>query len=97
MYLLKSPSGTYYTRLCFPKYLRSKDFPFDVKISLCAKERAIAVSRNAALIAKLHPTIHTLPSTVHFKDFKPTLDDVIIDVRGQFSKNTFQPLSSSPN
>ncbi|CAH1587623.1 tyrosine-type recombinase/integrase [Vibrio rotiferianus] len=97
MYLFKSPSGTYYTRLCFPKYLRSKGFPFDVKVSLCTKERAIAVSRNAALIAKLHPTIHTLPSTVHFKDFKPILDDVISDVRGQFSKNTSQPLNVSPS
>ncbi|MGD1335356.1 tyrosine-type recombinase/integrase [Vibrio harveyi] len=95
MYLFKSPSGIYYTRLCFPKYLRSKDFPFDVKISLCTKERAIAVSRNAALIAKLHPTIHTLPSAVHFKDFKPILDDVIIDVRGQFNKTISQPLSVS--
>ncbi|MDK9789744.1 hypothetical protein KI745_23590, partial [Vibrio sp. D421a] len=62
---------------------------------MCTKERAIAVSRNAALIAKLHPTIHTLPSAVHFKDFNPILDDVIIDVRGQFNKTISQPLSVS--
>ncbi|ORT50215.1 hypothetical protein ST37_09960 [Vibrio sp. qd031] len=95
MYLLKSPSGTYYTRLCFPKRLRNNDFPFDTKISLYTKHRTIAVARNAALIAKLHPTVHDLPIDTAFETFKPTLATIINDVRHCFNVEMHHQLPKS--
>jgi len=49
MYLFRAPNCTYYTRICLPKELRDRGFPFDLKISLLSKYRGEAVTRNASL------------------------------------------------
>jgi hypothetical protein len=46
IYIYRAPNNVYFTRICLSKYLRGKDFPFDVKVSLPTRDRAEAVIRN---------------------------------------------------
>ncbi|MFL0932941.1 tyrosine-type recombinase/integrase [Vibrio parahaemolyticus] len=84
MYLLKSPSGTYYTRLCLPKSLKIRGFPFDIKASLLTKERHIANYRNALIVAKLHPIVHNTPDATSLGEFNRQVSDIIDEVRDCF-------------
>lgn len=84
MYLFKSPSGTYYTRLCLPKALKIRGFPFDIKASLLTKERHIANYRNALIVAKLHPVVHNTPEGTSPDEFNRQVSDIIDEVRDCF-------------
>ena len=98
MYLFKSPSGTYYTRLCLPKYLKIKGFPFDIKASLLTKERHIANYRNALIVAKLHPIVHNTSNCLSLGEFNQQVSDIIDEVRGCFDSPSvpIQPRKSQP-
>ncbi|MGR5414706.1 tyrosine-type recombinase/integrase [Vibrio astriarenae] len=84
MYLLKSPSGTYYTRLCLPKALKIRGFPFDIKASLLTKDRHIANYRNALIVAKLHPIVHSTSNCTSLDEFTQQVSEVITEVRDCF-------------
>ncbi|MGR5069370.1 tyrosine-type recombinase/integrase [Vibrio alfacsensis] len=84
MYLFKSPSGTYYTRLCLPKALKIRGFPFDIKASLLTKERHIANYRNALIVAKLHPIVHNTSNCTSLDEFTQQVSEIIDEVRDCF-------------
>ncbi|EGQ8539266.1 tyrosine-type recombinase/integrase [Vibrio parahaemolyticus] len=53
MYLLKHPSGVFYTRIIFPSSLRSLGYPNERRVSLQTKNRPLAIVRNLEMTSHL--------------------------------------------
>ncbi len=84
MYLFKAPNYTYYTRICLPKNLRDRGFPFDLKISLLTKNRPLASERNLLVAAKLKSLINNITAQTLVIDFQSAADLLINEVRNAF-------------
>ena len=84
MYLFKAPNYTYYTRICLPKNLRDRGFPFDLKISLLTKNRPLASERNLSVAAKLKSLIKNITAQTQPTDFQIAADDLINQLRANF-------------
>ena len=87
MYLFKAPNYTYYTRICLPKNLRDRGFPFDLKISLLTKNRPLASERNLSVAAKLKSLIRGVTTLTQPSDFQNAADELINEVRGTFDNS----------
>jgi hypothetical protein len=74
MYLFKASNYTYYTRICLPKNLRDRGFPFDLKISLLTKNRPLATERNLMVAAKLKSLINSITIQTQVADFQSAAD-----------------------
>jgi hypothetical protein len=74
MYLFKASNYTYYTRICLPKNLRDRGFPFDLKISLLTKNRPRATERNPLVAAKLKSLINNITTQTQVADFQSAAD-----------------------
>jgi hypothetical protein len=74
MYLFKASNYTYYTRICLPKNLRDRGFPFDLKISLLTKNRPLATERNLMVAAKLKSLINNITTQTQVADFQSAAD-----------------------
>jgi integrase len=85
MYLFRAPNCTYYTRICLPKYLRDRGFPFDLKISLLSKYRAEAVSRNATVTLVIKKVLELVTNDTTPEIFKREVNREVNDVRLSFS------------
>lgn len=89
MYLLKLPSGVYYTRIPTPIYLRKRDFPSELRYSLFTKNRSIAIERNlriTACVKKHLVQIKSQKSMATYKEFQVSLLHDIAAVRRKYSK-----------
>lgn len=84
MYLFRAPNYTYYTRICLPKNLRDRGFPFDLKVSLLTKHRAFASERNLSVAAKLKSLIKNITTQTQPTDFQIAADDLINQLRANF-------------
>ena len=84
MYLYRAPNCTYYTRICLPKNLRDRGFPFDLKVSLLTKHRAFASERNLSVAAKLKSLIKNITAQTQPTDFQIAADDLINQLRANF-------------
>jgi len=84
MYLFKASNYTYYTRICLPKNLRDRGFPFDLKISLLTKNRPLATERNLLVAAKLKSLINSITTQTQVADFQVAADLLINEVRNAF-------------
>lgn len=84
MYLFRAPNCTYYTRICLPKNLRDRGFPFDLKVSLLTKHRAFASERNLSVAAKLKSLIKNITTQTQPTDFQIAADDLINQLRANF-------------
>lgn len=87
MYLFRAPNCTYYTRICLPKNLRDRGFPFDLKISLLTKNRPLASERNLSVAAKLKSLIRGVTTLTQPSDFQNAADELINEVRGEFDNS----------
>ncbi|RTR37534.1 site-specific integrase [Shewanella canadensis] len=85
MHLFRAPNCTYYTRICYPKSLRDMGFPFDVKISLLTKTRAIAKKRNLRVILAVNQAMDSITTETVPGEFKSSLNKQIDAVRLSFS------------
>lgn len=84
MYLFRATNCTYYTRICLSKSLRDLGFPFDLKISLLTKLRAIATRRNLQIASAVNQAIDLItPDTTPGK-FKASLNQKINEIRLNF-------------
>ena len=84
MYLLKAPNGTYYTRLCLPKSLKDRDFPFDIKASLLTKTRSVAIARNVQLLGVLLPMLDSVSEQDNRDTFLSQVNAAIDKIRQSF-------------
>jgi integrase len=85
MYLFKTASHNYYTRICLPKSARDRGFPFDLKISLLTKDRRLASMRNLTVAIELKRLIDGVTLQTTPIDFKVAADTLINELRGTFS------------
>lgn len=88
MYLFKAPNGTYYTRLCLPKSLKDRDFPFDIKASLLTKTRSVAVARNVQLLGVLLPIVESVSERVNRETFLSQVNAAIDKIRQSFQSDS---------
>ena len=84
MYLFRAANCTYYTRICLPKSLKVRGFPFDIKVSLLTKSRSIAVKRNFDVAIVLRKLIDTVSVNVQVDDFKLLVNQTIDSIRASF-------------
>ncbi|EGQ8198411.1 tyrosine-type recombinase/integrase [Vibrio parahaemolyticus] len=84
MYLFKAPNGTYYTRLCLPKSLKDRDFPFDIKASLLTKTRRVAVARNVQLLGVLLTIVDSVTERDNRDTFLSQVNTAIDKIRQTF-------------
>ena len=84
MYLFRAPNCTYYTRICLPKNLRDRGFPFDVKVSLLTKSRAVAVKRNFSIANAIMSQIDDVTPDIDPNTFKECTDEVVYELRSAF-------------
>ena len=84
MYLFRATNCTYYTRICLPKYLRERGFPFDLKISLLSKNRSEAVTRNAIVTLTIKQMLSAISNDCSPASFTHDVNLKINDVRLSF-------------
>lgn len=84
MYLFRATNCTYYTRICLSKSLRDLGFPFDLKISLLTKIRAIATRRNVQIASAINQTIDLITPETTPDKFKASLNQKINEIRLNF-------------
>lgn len=87
MYLFRAPNCTYYTRICLPKELRDRGFPFDLKISLLSKYRGEAVTRNASVTLVVKKVLEGVTNNTTPEAFKRLVNQDINDTRLSFSSS----------
>jgi hypothetical protein len=87
MYLFRAPNCTYYTRICLPKELRDRGFPFDLKISLLSKYRCEAVIRNATVTLVVKKVLEGVANNTTLEAFKWAVNQGINNVRLSFSSS----------
>ncbi|EID4380369.1 site-specific integrase [Vibrio parahaemolyticus] len=97
MYLLKTASSTYYTRICLPKRLKDKGFPFDVKVSLFTKCRSVAVQRHIVVLSDLHPFIHDFNPIQGLPLFQKLLSEKIDKNRDTFQEKEVASIPARKN
>ncbi|MCW8328749.1 site-specific integrase [Photobacterium sp. SDRW27] len=85
MYLFRAANCTYYTRICLPKSLKDRGFPFDIKVSLLTKCRAEAVERNLEVARTLRPLVAGVRPDETVADFKRLVDQTINQIRIGFT------------
>jgi hypothetical protein len=88
MYLFRAPNCTYYTRICLPKELRDRGFPFDLKISLLSKYRGEAVTRNASVTLVVKKVLEGVTNNTTPEAFKRLVNQDINDTRLSFSSSS---------
>lgn len=81
MYLFRAANCTYYTRICLPKALKGRGFPFDIKVSLLTKCRADAIERNLDVARTLRPLVSGVSPDETVADFKRLVDRTINQIR----------------
>jgi len=81
MYLFRATNCTYYTRICLSKSLRDLGFPFDLKISLLTKVRAIATRRNFQIASAINQAIDLITSETTPDKLKASLNQNINEIR----------------
>ncbi|WP_446617651.1 site-specific integrase [Vibrio alfacsensis] len=96
MYMFKSSSGVYYTRLCLPKSLKDNGFPFDIKISLYTKDRAVAVDRGIDMLAELRPVIRSTCPNSSLDAFHKNVGQVIASQRKKLNIDAPNPVKARP-
>jgi integrase len=84
MYLFRASNCTYYTRICLPKNLRDRGFPFDLKISLLTKSRAVAIKRNLSIANVIMSQIDSVTPDIEPNTFKECTDEVVDELRSTF-------------
>ncbi|WP_299018475.1 site-specific integrase [uncultured Photobacterium sp.] len=87
MYLFRAANCTYYTRICLPKSLKDRGFPFDIKVSLLTKCRAEAVERNLEVARTLRPLVSSVRPDETVADFKCLVDRTINQIRISFTSS----------
>ncbi|MEZ8051762.1 tyrosine-type recombinase/integrase [Vibrio atlanticus] len=87
MYLFKTASHNYYTRICLPKNYRDRGFPFDLKVSLLTKNRRIASLRNLSVAIELKQLIDSITAQTHPIDFNVAVNELINELRSDFDDN----------
>ncbi|PTP27495.1 hypothetical protein CWO07_19800 [Vibrio splendidus] len=85
MYLFKTASHNYYTRICLPKNYRDRGFPFDLKVSLLTKNRRIASLRNLSVAIELKQLIDSITAQTHPRDFNVAANELINELRSHFN------------
>ena len=86
MYLLKHPSGIYYTRIIFPTSLRSLGYPNEKRVSLQTKSRTLAVVRNLEMTSHIKRLFIELSQEQSF-DFdvcSQAIDTIIDTIRSGY-------------
>jgi len=84
MYLFRATNCTYFTRICFPKDLKNRGFPFDIKISLLTKYRPVATKRHLAISLAVLQHIEGINETIDPVGFKLSLNKRINELRVEF-------------
>jgi hypothetical protein len=84
MYLFRGTNCTYFTRICFSKDLKNRGFPFDIKISLLTKVRAVANKRNLVISLAVFELVEEINETTSPNDFKQALNNSIKVLRDNF-------------
>ena len=84
MYLFRAPNCTYYTRICLPKNLRDRGFPFDLKISLLTKSRPIAIKRNVSVANMIMIQLDNVTPDIEPNAFKECTDKAVDELRSKF-------------
>ncbi len=85
MYLFKTASHNYYTRICLPKNYRDHGFPFDLKVSLLTKNRRVASLRNLSVAIELKQLIDSITAQTHPADFNIAASELINELRSHFN------------
>ncbi|PSW06775.1 site-specific integrase [Photobacterium lipolyticum] len=85
MYLFRAANCTYYTRICLPKSLKDRGFPFDIKVSLLTKCRTEAVERNLDVARTLRPLVSSVRPDETVAGFKRLVDQTINQIRIGFT------------
>ncbi len=85
MYLFKTASHNYYTRICLPKNCRDRGFPFDLKISLLTKNRRVASLRNLSVAIELKQLISSITAQTRPADFNIAANELINELRSHFN------------
>lgn len=96
MYLFRAPNCTYYTRICLPKSLKVRGFPFDIKVSLLTKSRPVAVKRNFDVASQLRQLIDSVSLAVQADDFKQLVDEAIDAIREKFDGTAAHEIQTVP-
>ncbi|MFS1933317.1 tyrosine-type recombinase/integrase [Vibrio splendidus] len=96
MYIFKSASGVYYTRLCLPKSLKNSGFPFDVKLSLYTKDRTTAMDRGIEALSVLRPIIRSTFPRSCIREFQERIGNAIESLRANQKIITGRAASSPP-
>ncbi|MCG9627423.1 tyrosine-type recombinase/integrase [Vibrio mediterranei] len=97
MYLFKTASHNYYTRICLPKCARDRGFPFDLKISLLTKDRRLASLRNLTIAIELKHLIESITPQTTPLAFKQAADTLVNELRSAFDdKDNHKPLATVP-
>jgi integrase len=86
MYLFRAPNCTYYTRICLPKNLRDRGFPFDLKISLLTKSGTVAIKRNFSVANAILLQIESITSDTGPNLFKECTDNAVDELRSKFDE-----------
>jgi len=84
MYLFRAPNCTYYTRICLPKHLRDRGFPFDLKSSLLTKSRPVAIKRNFSIANVIMSQIEGVTLDIEPNTFKECTDELVDELRSRF-------------
>ncbi|MEZ8794575.1 tyrosine-type recombinase/integrase [Vibrio splendidus] len=90
MYLFKTASHNYYTRICLPKSARDRGFPYDLKISLLTKNRRLASMRNLTVAIELKILIDGVTQQTTPIDFKVAADTLINELRSTFTDEHYE-------
>lgn len=84
MYLYKTASSNYDTRICLPNCFRDRGFPFALKVSLLTKNRQLASLRNLYVAIELKRLIDGITPQTHPTNFKIAAKDLINRLRSTF-------------
>jgi len=67
-----------------PKYLRDRGFPFDLKISLLTKSRAVAIKRNFSVANAIMKQLESVTPDIEPNVLKECTDKVVDELRSTF-------------
>lgn len=97
-YLLRNRNGNYYSRVPFPLELKQLGFPYEVRISLLTKDRAIASFRNLMAAHSIKSLIEgirvdkTLLERCREKRIKIQIDEITFPIKEAMHKENIQLL-----
>ncbi|MGR5268874.1 tyrosine-type recombinase/integrase [Vibrio astriarenae] len=92
MYLFKNRYAVYFVRVCTPKPLVKQGYPFDFKLSLQTKTRAVAIRRSHPIIMKVLESLDNIDLSRDCpNETKANITSAVNNIRASFTNNGIQP------